>query len=394
MERVHFHREKSGLLTLRLNHKFFKGGRFSYSIGETVTDKNWENGSFKRDQPTQMVTTFKSLRYYIEGLRAACQKHMEGSINSDKLRKELDAIRKIAPKKQDSFFETWEEITKTTKTAKAKPITAGTIRDKNQSMKMLMEFAPDTVFQDITMEFYHRYFQWLFEKCPRTMSKHIKNLKALMAEAHDRGIIVPMDYTKKSFRTPRIETESTFLNEQEINKLLNTDLAPRLIPIRDMFVLACYCGQRIGDWHQLSPSNVENGLIKVMQHKGKKLVHIPIHPIVKSIWSKYQNGLPELPSDQKLNVAIKDICQVAELGDIFIEGELQPKYQFISSHSARRSFASNAFLSGMDTLTIRTLTGHKSESSFLKYIRLDSLQHGQQAASHSFFLNSELKLAS
>ena len=48
----------------------------------------------------------------------------------------------------------------------------------------------------------------------------------------------------------------------------------------------------------------------------------------------------------------------------------EPKWKLAGSHTARRSFTANAYLSGVPTISIMKMTGHKTESSFMKYIKI------------------------
>jgi hypothetical protein len=65
--------------------------------------------------------------------------------------------------------------------------------------------------------------------------------------------------------------------------------------------------------------------------------------------------------------------------------EVVKKYQLISSHTARRSFATNAYLAGISSLQIRKITGHTTEESFLHYIRASGLENAVSLLNHSFF---------
>jgi integrase len=61
------------------------------------------------------------------------------------------------------------------------------------------------------------------------------------------------------------------------------------------------------------------------------------------------------------------------------------KFEMVSSHTARRSFASNAYKAGVPSLAIRSITGHKSESSFLNYIKVSEEEQALLMATNSFF---------
>jgi integrase len=57
-------------------------------------------------------------------------------------------------------------------------------------------------------------------------------------------------------------------------------------------------------------------------------------------------------------------------------------YECISSHTARRSFATNLYLDGYPTIEIQKITGHKTETSFMKYIRVTKLDAAKRLSAH------------
>lgn len=61
------------------------------------------------------------------------------------------------------------------------------------------------------------------------------------------------------------------------------------------------------------------------------------------------------------------------------------KWQVISSHTARRSFATNAYLAGIPVFRIMLITGHKTEESFFRYIRIGKAENARELAQHPFF---------
>ena len=116
------------------------------------------------------------------------------------------------------------------------------------------------------------------------------------------------------------------------------------------------------------------------------IVHVPIHPVVRMLLNKYNGEPPRIISNQKLNDVIKNICKEAELGNVVIDGELTEKWKEITTHTARRSFATNAYLSkSLDVHQIMKCTGHRTESSFLLYLKLDGKDYALQAAESNFF---------
>jgi len=47
----------------------------------------------------------------------------------------------------------------------------------------------------------------------------------------------------------------------------------------------------------------------------------------------------------------------------------EPKYKLITNHTARKTFITNSIMPGMNTKTIKEITGHKKDSVFHKYVK-------------------------
>lgn len=78
------------------------------------------------------------------------------------------------------------------------------------------------------------------------------------------------------------------------------------------------------------------------------------------------------------------IRKVITKGGVRIESEKQ-KWEMVSSHTARRTFASLAELSKVNRPAIMKITGHKSENSFVSYIRISELESAMAIYEHDFF---------
>ena len=128
---------------------------------------------------------------------------------------------------------------------------------------------------------------------------------------------------------------------------------------------------------------------------------IPCNPIVVEIFKKYahnSNRLPKSPSNQKFNDYIKEVCKEAEMfekGRVSTSPELE-LWQCVSSHTARRSFATNLYLEGFPTIDLMKITGHKTEKAFLQYIRVTKLDTAKRLNEHikKMWSSKILKVAS
>lgn len=189
------------------------------------------------------------------------------------------------------------------------------------------------------------------------------------------------------------ETVTTVsLSSDEIIKIYN--LKTKSSVIRDLFVVGCLTGMRYSDLSTLTTKNIiGNSIVKKTKKTGVH-VEVPIHPIIREILDKYNGFPPYKDTQQNFNDVVKTLCKRAGITDkVYIErtraGKPErfstPKYKLVSSHTARRSFATNAYLAGIPTARIMLITGHTTESAFFKYIRISKSENAKILAEHPFF---------
>ncbi|WP_229368267.1 site-specific integrase [Fibrisoma limi] len=255
-------------------------------------------------------------------------------------------------------------------------------------------------FDTINLDFYYQFTDYLIKDCGffnNTVGKYIKTVKSLMNDAAEKELHQNLAYKKKGFKTLVDDTDSIYLTEEEINRLYNLDLSrnARLERVRDMFVVGCWVGLRYSDLAELRPEHFvrEEGTayIKIRTQKMYDDVYIPLHPTVESIIEKYDGRLPRVLSNQKANEYLKEVAKLAEIdGPVIVNrkrgkeriAEVFEKWQLVSTHTQRRSFATNLYLQGVPTITIRAITGHRTEKAFLSYIKVDSKQHAKMLKTH------------
>jgi integrase len=127
----------------------------------------------------------------------------------------------------------------------------------------------------------------------------------------------------------------------------------------------------------------------VHTHKTNATVVIPMHPMVKEIFTKYGGSFPK--SVDKTH-CLKHIRLCAKLANINERTTLSrvkggktiindgAKYEFVMNHTARRSFATNMYLKGVPSISIMAITGHTTEDNFLKYIKVNKDEHARIVA--------------
>ena len=154
---------------------------------------------------------------------------------------------------------------------------------------------------------------------------------------------------------------------------------------RDWLLIACYTGQRISDYLNFTSSMIitdEDGIsyIEFSQKKTNTKMRLPILSKVSEILDKRNGEFPRRISEQKLNKYIKKGGEIAGIDEMVYRGKVgeidgkkrkifgkYPKYELITSHIGRRSFASN-FYGKISTTHILNFTGHTTEKQLLTYI--------------------------
>ena len=127
---------------------------------------------------------------------------------------------------------------------------------------------------------------------------------------------------------------------------------------------------------------------------------------IKSIINKYKTEervLPKPISNQKMNNYLKEIARLSGIEGKIIQQitnggidstEIKDKWELVTTHTARRSFATNAYKSGIPSLKIMMITGHTTESSFLRYIKITGEENAISMAGEQFFIDkSPLRIA-
>ncbi|MBN8837089.1 MAG: site-specific integrase [Sphingobacteriia bacterium] len=279
-----------------------------------------------------------------------------------------------------------------------------TIKQYNTSSNRLKSYETNRRknidFDDVNLEFYEDFNRYMIEKnySLNSIGTSVKNIKVFMNEAVEKGLTKNLEFRNKKFKIVEEETENIYLTEQEIKAIYEYDFSdnPRLDRVRDLFVIACYTGLRYSDLIQIREENLidERTKIKVKTEKTGAVVVIPLNSMVKNILAKHNGVLPELISNVKMNEYIKQVAEKAEINDdvviSFTKGGIKKtetfkKYELVTVHTARRSFATNAYLRDIPTISIMKITGHTTERAFMKYIKISQEENAIKLTNHPFF---------
>ena len=260
------------------------------------------------------------------------------------------------------------------------------------------------LLKDVNIEFGREFIKYLLDKGitnENTAGRYIKFVKTIVLDARRNGYEVSSQID--SVKGFTVAPPKNPFSIEEINKIKSTHFVDEKYQItRDWFVIGCYVGQRASDLFRMNKNMIEvfEGMrfITITQKKTKKTVQIPIHKEVENILAERSGEFPPLFSNNietnttLFNRYIKKVCELAELNEI-VEGNLFDKktkktekgkfnkWQLVSSHDCRRSFATNFYSKReFPTPLLMNITAHSSEKQFLEYIGKKPLDYSLQLA--------------
>lgn len=313
------------------------------------------------------------------------------------VREQLDLIYKPKPEEpqpladllETSFIKYFEQSIEDFKTGK-KLMSVGKKKGKRYGERAIKNYGvtlsamqryiknrglSDIEFSHVNKGFYGDFMTFCYEveqKEVSTFGSYIKCIKTVMCESGK-------PFVTKDFYCPDGEADTVYLTPKQIDLIAALDLTekPTLDRVRDLFLIGAFTGLRFSDFSNLHIDNVTDNFIRLKQLKTGNNVVIPITSKLKPVLAKYPERLPTI-SNQKFNGYIKEIAEIAGLTEQRtirntkgnkVNETIKPLYSLISSHCCRRSYATNMFEAGVPPMLIMSATGHKTESSFLKYIR-------------------------
>ncbi|MDM1092095.1 phage integrase SAM-like domain-containing protein [Myroides odoratimimus] len=268
-------------------------------------------------------------------------------------------------------------------------LSEGTIKNYRSFKKIIEEFEKyykvKILFKDINKSFTEKFKTWLLKTKKYTVNysgKQFEFIKTVCLDAQKNDINVTIHSTTlQPFRQQDKDRFIHTLSFDELLQIYNTQMPTKhLKTVQKWILIGCYIGQRGGDLLSITPENIRENAkgvyIDVVQQKTGKNVTIGV--IQDFVLSILKNDFPEPVSLNKINFHISKVCEIAKINEV-VEGYITnsetkqkelvslPKYNFITSHSFRRSFATN-FYKKMPTPIIMGITGHTQENIFLKYI--------------------------
>ena len=366
----------------------FNSKRFKVGIGLTVITENW---SKNKQRLKERVSKGIEMNAYLDKCEQTIieifyEFKKSGTLPSPKfIRKEFGHQLKGIPR-GDSFLEFFQKHI-----SQQEPNwQRSTYTDYRRTLMTLKEFDSqwdnDLNFHTIDLVFYEDFKSYLLKQRNQnlnTFGKRIKVLKTVLNRATEYGLNKNFSYKTNSFKVYNRDADHIYLSTHEVKKLIGLNLKSKSFrAVRDLFVIGCITGIRFSDFNKLIKSNIQlMGKHQVLRFRVMKTfqhITIPLHSKVIEILESWAYDIP-LYSNSYSNTLLKKLGEMAQIDEevLFIKNtgnkkveERFKKYELICTHTARRSFATNLYLSGKVQMhEIMKLTGHKKERSFMRYVK-------------------------
>ncbi|MCR1025751.1 site-specific integrase [Cellulophaga baltica] len=400
------------------DYSFGRGNRLKYSTGYKTNVKNWDTKN-QKIRAISTITNRDEINNKLKEIELRFIKEVSNLDENEKIDKIIlksifDEIigKKIITKKDkitflqyaDNFVDSQSNNAITASSMKLAPVT---VRSYKQTIEKLKDFNKEKKyfldFDTIDMNFYYSFVSFLEEKefSLNTIGKHIKNINALMNRATEDEVNTNLKYKHRDFKRVSEKTVSIYLTAKEIDAIYNLDLSYNLEwqKARDIFLIGYYTGQRVSDYNGLTRKNIKTfdnqEVFEIYQKKTKKVVYIPVHHRIKKIMkTRYKGNLPPKLPAPLLNEYLKEVGAKAEINEKvntqitkggIIKEETVLKSEIIGTHTARRSFCTNAYLSKMPVIDIMALSGHTTEREFYNYIKVTPQERAVKIADTAFF---------
>ena len=409
----------------------FNSNRLKYPTDKFIHPKFWNDQ--KNQQQAREVKEFplaKILNKNLKFLKGTAEKELETLSNElqrtpsiEELKKRLDEVLNPSEAREEekrlpTFLELFKRFIQDSETgirltSTGKRFDKRSIQKYNTTYSVLETFGKKyhLTFDTIDKNFYTKFVDYLnkpiFGKDKEVIKasfslnnvgKYIQVIKTFLNYATENGYNTNLYYQSKQFKAHKVPGFSIYLNEKELSDLYNLDLSsqPHYERVRDLFLVGCWTGLRFSDFTAIKPENVKEDFLHIKTFKTGEPVIIPIHKMVKSIMAKYSdkypNSLPPAIANQKMNSYLKEIAKKVDSLKVPVEVEgikgglkvtsKKDKWELVTTHTARRSFATNVYKSGFPAISLMKITGHRTEKSFLLYIKVTPEENAHKLLEH------------
>ena len=251
---------------------------------------------------------------------------------------------------------------------------ASTVKKLGSVISRIKDYSPNVEVSCVDINWLNSYstFMKSLNYSPSSINKDIQLIKQILRHADNNDINITRNvFNSKSLKTSTI---THYLNENELELVFSYKTPNKALEnTRRLFLIGATTGLRVSDLMKIKTFNITNGMIELTTTKTSQNIIIPIDPRVSDFIAEVKPLAHPV-----FNRNLKKLFKVIGLNEItkgYIKGidnkrqlGMHPKYKLLTSHSMRRTFATNLY-GKLPTMVIMAITGHTTEKSFLTYIK-------------------------
>lgn len=214
---------------------------------------------------------------------------------------------------------------------------------------------------------------------------YIHVLQSLLNQYSEEKVLPTRNF-ESALKSKHVPSQHVALTQEEVAKFETyVPKNKREKDIKTLFMRAVFTGARCSDVEEMSTDNIVHGIngdmLNYVSNKTKVQVICPVHRNLKK-YLEYKVSTQYCAEQMKR--VIQKICREVGINEevsLFVNGKHKtgPKWQFITMHSARRSFVSQLASMGVPLSEISLLAGHTSEGMTSRYVCLNAKHLGHEA---------------
>jgi integrase len=391
----------------------YKGKRLVYSTGHSVHPSDWD---FDAQRPIQQQGR-PELFAIKRALDELCDLCMDifieadyGQISTKEFKAKLDERtgkvdepKKAAEKKKKPNFLEFLDIE--LQEMKDRGMLNSSWKAFNRQANIIKAFAREEGifdYDDVDWNFRLRMIDWLSDRNHMLAygNKTLGILRQFLERARRKKLHNNTSYQGAGWMVSkkRATSQKTILTPNELQILADLQLDGSKAKVRDLFLIGAGTGQRFSDYSRYKPDHfyktINNiTILSIIAQKTAIPAKIPLNifPWLIPVLERNEYRSPEL-SMQTFNEEIKEICKAVDFSENIlvveqymgrkprVEKKYIPKYKLVSSHTCRRSFATNLYRMGYRIAQIMPMTGHTTEYQFRQYVGIDGEQNAEEVA--------------
>ena len=405
----------------------FRNAKFRHTTEISIDTKMW-NPKTQTIREQRGTTSYRTLNARLKAMREACEL----------LESELMASP-VIPTSEEFWKRFFLKLDGTARTAvtfteylgeyaqrRKRDSLHNTAKQYLTAYNWLVAYEQDTHtkvhFSDVSLRFYNSFREWFLRKgyTLNTLGTVIKSFKVAYRDARDVDSLHDLHETeKRGFSSANYAAKTVYLSLEELQRIAEVEITPESVLkahpelktgdnsqranlarkveslriVRNKFLLGAYTALRVSDFNALRDVHVDGDFFRITTQKTGAAVVIPIHPVIRKMMAEGFDITTPI-TDQKINKHIKEIARMAGITQM-VEGTklvdhravvgFFPKCDIITTHTARRSAATNMYKAGIPSISIMRITGHTTEKAFMKYIKITAEENAELMAKNKFF---------